>query len=357
MVFPALACFLMKSALVLGAVHLVGRAFRRRAAASARLRLDLAAFIAIPFLALSSIPNPLGVQLAPAPSVPEPRAEARGLRVEAVGLAQAEAPLPAVPRAAPSAGLIPVSGRLATAISLAWLAGSLLSLASILVSLGASQLSLRSLRPCTDPEWLSALATARRRLGIRATLSLLVGQGQAPFVAGILYHRIVVPPFRPQWTAQRKLSALLHELGHVKRRDLAWRLFAEVSASLVWCIPFSALILRRMALDREEACDELAIRGGADPIEFASLLLELSRSSRLCPMPGALSLGRGHKIERRIQMLLELKNEGPGRHRARGLLVLIALVAMAASFRELRDRGERRYPDLLRRPPQGWGAD
>jgi murein DD-endopeptidase MepM/ murein hydrolase activator NlpD len=81
--------------------------------------------------------------------------------------------------------------------------------------------------------------------------------------------------------------------------------------------------------DSEAACDELAIRGGADPIAFASLLVELARSPAALSRPCALGMGRMRDIERRVQMILELTKEGNPPRRGAATAALFAALAIS----------------------------
>ena len=329
MYFAPLASFLLRAALFLAAALSIRFLLGRRLPVGLRFRLDLVAFLALPLLAVLSLPitMPIASPKAAISALPGPPLEGGSLG-DGRGLAASPRGAKGLRAASQSPGTIEVPRPVAEAIVLVWLAGALLCLASRIISHISLWLAARRLKPCVDPQWLSALAAAERKFGIAHRIMLVVDEGRPPYSGGMLTSWIAVPTSGPLWSQGRKETAMLHEVAHVKRGDAALMCLARLLSSLVWPIPFAELLLAYMGQDREEACDELAIRQGADPIEFAQLMLDLAAPPRALPRASAAGISQARNLERRIRMILEqTKALKPSR---RG--VAIAAFAALAAF-------------------------
>ena len=73
---------------------------------------------------------------------------------------------------------------------------------------------------------------------------------------------------------------ILHEYGHVQRRDDWMRLLQALLESALWLHPAAFLIGRELNLEREVACDDWVIARTGSPKNYASCLSRVARSSR-----------------------------------------------------------------------------
>ena len=87
---------------------------------------------------------------------------------------------------------------------------------------------------------------------------------------------IVVPPaLLDDPTLLR--AALLHELAHIRRLDVAARFIQIIAASLLWWWPVVRLINKRLELAREAACDAWALEASDVPrAAYARLLVRMA---------------------------------------------------------------------------------
>ncbi len=100
---------------------------------------------------------------------------------------------------------------------------------------------------------------------------------------------------------------LLHELGHIQRRDGLMHLVARAAAAIYWFNPLVWLALRQLRVERERACDDLVLNTGSPPSAYANHLLEIARAVRSTPLAAAaaLPMAKPSQLERRLLAVLE----------------------------------------------------
>jgi hypothetical protein len=90
----------------------------------------------------------------------------------------------------------------------------------------------------------------------------------------------------PSWT-MRELSALelnailLHELAHLRRRDDWTNLIQKIVGALLFFHPAVWWIEKKLALEREMACDDLVLTQTTSPRAYAECLVSLAEKSFL----------------------------------------------------------------------------
>jgi beta-lactamase regulating signal transducer with metallopeptidase domain len=176
------------------------------------------------------------------------------------------------------------------------------------------QLAGTPIRPL--PEALSRRCSElARQLGIRRVVqlseSLLV---DVPSIVGWLKPVILVPVGAfSGLTAVQVDGILAHELAHVFRNDHPVRLLQSICSILLFYHPAVHAISDLINLERESACDDLAVALTKDPIALAEALamLEEARVPRL----GLAASGDGHLLFRVRRILGQ--SPAPDKIRAR----------------------------------------
>jgi len=69
-----------------------------------------------------------------------------------------------------------------------------------------------------------------------------------PMMCGVLRPVIILPAGAGQWQAERLRAVLLHELLHVRRRDLAAQAVAQAACCLYWFHPLAWIAGRQLRL-------------------------------------------------------------------------------------------------------------
>jgi beta-lactamase regulating signal transducer with metallopeptidase domain/HEAT repeat protein len=344
---PALVLLLKATCLLV--VALGASLLLQRASAGSRhlvWLVALAGLLALPVVALwAPIPLPiLPQQLTADVSPVGPR-----LGSEQIDSRQARAALPhaastAVPTtAAPALGPSTVPSaqtplRLGTMLLAGWAAVAF----ALALFLAYGAWSVRRIvaraRPLDDPDWQAPLYEIADRLELDAAPRLLRSDDvKMPFAAGLLSSTIVLPAESDGWSAERRTAVLIHELGHVRRRDLIGHTIGRVACALWWFHPLVWTAARRLRAESERACDDLALVFGARPSDYAEHLLDIVSCVRDHNTPAvALAMAHRREFEGRMLAILDpgLRRRGPGRLQtatlAGGLAALALLVGAAA---------------------------
>ena len=115
-------------------------------------------------------------------------------------------------------------------------------------------------------------------LGLRHEPKAVVTNADCSFFATGIWRPVIVLPnhLLAGLDEPRLQQVLLHELAHVKRRDLLFGWLAEIARRLFFFNPFMYWLAYSVRLERELACDQLAmIHSGRRPIEYMRTLVDI----------------------------------------------------------------------------------
>ncbi len=221
-----------------------------------------------------------------------------------------------------------------------WLAGmALLALRVAVCSLRLRR-QLRGLKPVDGDEIIGAASRAASLLTLRRPPLLCGELIQTPAVVGFFRPVIVLPLRVLRDCASHEIELiLLHELAHIKRRDVAANWLVTFVSVLHWFNPFVWLIAARIRSDRELACDEMVLSlvspHAQNPQSYGRTLLRLAelladRAALAHPPQTCGILEPTHVMQRRMRMIAQFN---PDRASRRWIwlampLLLIALTAL-----------------------------
>jgi hypothetical protein len=154
--------------------------------------------------------------------------------------------------------------------------------------------------------WLSEARTVARRIGLKSPIAVRqLRRDASPHVAGFFESVVMMPPSAISWTMEARQAALVHELTHIKRHDRRTQAIAQLACAIYWFNPLVWHAAAGLARERERACDDEVLRFGARPSAYATLLLDLARTTGSSWTPAtALSMARPSAIEGRLLSIL-----------------------------------------------------
>jgi beta-lactamase regulating signal transducer with metallopeptidase domain len=189
---------------------------------------------------------------------------------------------------------------------------------------------VRRARPLDTADWRTPLFEIADRLGLDEPPRLLVsGDAKMPFACGVLVPTIVLPEECDQWSRDRRLAVLLHELAHVRRKDLLGHMLGRVVCAAYWFHPLVWMAAKELRAESERACDDLALACGTRATDYAEHLLDIVTSVRRDATPVvALAMARRKEFEGRMLAILDpdLRHSTPTRRQSVALIVALAFL-------------------------------
>ena len=162
----------------------------------------------------------------------------------------------------------------------AWLAGvALLTLRLFTGWLWVQRLKTHGASAATAS--VEALASRLvRRLHITRTVRFLQSTlVDVPTVIGCIRPVVLLPASALSGLTPQQLEAILaHELAHIRRHDYLVNLLQTVVETLLFYHPAVWWVSRRIRVERENCCDDLAVSLCGDPVAYAAALAELETS-------------------------------------------------------------------------------
>ena len=117
--------------------------------------------------------------------------------------------------------------------------------------------------PCTDLRMLARFEASKKQLGIRRNIPLRRIREicpTTPCVIGFIRPVVFLSAFCDDLDSSHLENIFTHELCHVKRRDMFYKLFMVLTSSVHWFNPISILFRRAVTEDCEMACDATVLR-------------------------------------------------------------------------------------------------
>jgi beta-lactamase regulating signal transducer with metallopeptidase domain len=149
-----------------------------------------------------------------------------------------------------------------------------------------------------------AVERLRERLrltrGVQLCQSALV---EVPTVIGWLKPMVLLPASAFVGLTPAQLELILaHELAHVRRHDYLVNLMQTAVETLLFYHPAVWWVSRRMRIERENCCDDLAVAAGGDAVSYARALAHLE--TLRAPLPAAAMAATGGSLLQRISRLV-----------------------------------------------------
>ncbi|HKS30456.1 MAG TPA: M56 family metallopeptidase [Pyrinomonadaceae bacterium] len=165
---------------------------------------------------------------------------------------------------------------------------------------------------------------------VRLYKSVLV---EVPTVIGWLRPVVLVPVSAFTGLSQQQLDALLaHELAHVRRYDYLVNLLQSIAETLLFYHPAVWWVSRHIRVEREHACDDLAVEACGDTLLYARALAELE-TLRARPEQGlALAATGGGSLISRVRRLISAAPSRDEQRRPAWLAALLLFVTISSAL-------------------------
>jgi len=220
-------------------------------------------------------------------------------------------------------------------IARAWLIGVFVFALRIAFGLLVIEQLRRRNLVALSPALVARFEALQQRLGIRRAIRycechLL----RVPAVIGF-FRPIVLLPVRALTglSAEQLEAVIAHELGHIKRFDVAVNFFQVIAETLFFFHPAVWWLNKRIRADREDCCDDVAVAACGGTVGYARALatMESWRDA-----PSFAMAATGSPVAARVARLLGVRSDRTGVHTAgmvtASLVLATALVAGVVSI-------------------------
>ena len=225
-------------------------------------------------------------------------------------------------------------------ILLAYVAGIFLMSTRLTLGLYRTQRLRTTATPVSEASMLTTIRRLQKQIGLQLmpviAYSKLV---TSPVVVGILKPAILLPASLASNLSPEQLeSLLLHEIAHIRRYDHLANLVQRILETLFFFHPTVWWLSNRISVEREHCCDDLAIRWGSEPCDFAEALVRVSelklqnagiseRSATALAATGT----RPTQLRKRVLRVLGLPLPGPALGLTRlGIATVLGIVVSCA---------------------------
>jgi len=181
-----------------------------------------------------------------------------------------------------------------------------------------------------DAAWTEQFRQLAKNIGVSKKVKLYISANvSGPVTLGFIKPVVLVPlGFLTGLPAEQVEAILRHELAHIRRNDYALNLIQTGVKTVLFYHPAIHIICRWADQDREQACDDLAVRQGRDPLILARGLAALRLKSH--PTFGLAATGLGKDMPL-MDRLTRLAGQTPKRGRPEHILMSMLSVLLLGS--------------------------
>lgn len=219
-------------------------------------------------------------------------------------------------------------------LPLAWLFGAIALGGYVAVRNFHLWRTIKCERPITGSEILELLEDCKMQMNVQTIVGVIVTDTvKSPALFGFIRPRLLLPQGLIEAFDFEELRYIfLHELAHLKRRDIYLGWLVSLLQIMHWFNPLIWFALRRMRTDQELACDGLVLSTmKTDELpKYGSTIINLfERFSQVSYVPSLAGiLEDTSQLERRIKMITNPERKSRA-HSAGAIFLLVALSCIA----------------------------
>jgi beta-lactamase regulating signal transducer with metallopeptidase domain len=264
--------------------------------------------------------------------------------VPAAGLREAEAGTPATTAPGFSVNV--------SHLLLVWAAGAVALAVCLVFTHYRLARKVTPCRPLIDARLMNLLEDCKQAMGLRVPVTLVeTAAVGSPSLFGFLRPRLLLPVGLTRSFSPEELRyVFLHELSHIKRQDILTGWLMTALQILHWFNPLVWLAFHRMRVDRELACDALALSYAKDEENqpygrtIIKLLEGFGCSTWAPSMAGTLE--NKNQMKERISMIAKFRKTSHGPALAGVLFIALGLVTLT----DARTSGKSAAPEAAGGP-------
>jgi beta-lactamase regulating signal transducer with metallopeptidase domain len=214
-------------------------------------------------------------------------------------------------------------------LTTAWFLGVVLQSLRLLAAWAHTQRLKRSQARLILEYWQRRVQRLSRQLRVtRPVLLLESSLVRVPTVIGWLRPALLLPTSVFTGLTPGQLDMIVaHELAHIRRHDYLVNVLQTIVDTLLFYHPAVRWVSRRIRVEREHVCDDIAVAFSGDALVYARALTRMERLRK--DSPDFAMAADGASLVTRVCRLVSV--EAPPSHRRAGLLSSIALLSALAA--------------------------
>ena len=214
-------------------------------------------------------------------------------------------------------------------VALVWIIGSLIFISVHLISYSHYKRQVRMKgKIIKEKHILSQIVQLKRELHIRRTVCVMeYDEAESPMIIGFIKPVLVLP--KEQYCSEDLFFILKHELVHLKRGDVYFKLLFVIANAVHWFNPLIWIMHREAIIDMELSCDERVTQGTSFALRKAYTETLLSMLHKQCVRKTVLSTQfyGGKKIMKKRFKNILIRNR-----KKNGISILICAVILSITL-------------------------
>jgi bla regulator protein BlaR1 len=194
-------------------------------------------------------------------------------------------------------------------------------------------------RPLIDARLMNLLEDCKQLMGVRVPVTLVeTGDAGSPALFGFLRPRLLLPSGLARSFSEEELRhVFLHELSHIKRKDILVGWLMTALQIVHWFNPLVWVAFHRMRVDRELACDAMALSYAKETQPYGQTIIKLLEGFGCSAWGPSLAgtLEDKNQLKERIRMIANFNKTN--RWTAPAMVMLAALAMLALTDAQTRE--------------------
>jgi beta-lactamase regulating signal transducer with metallopeptidase domain len=186
-------------------------------------------------------------------------------------------------------------------------------------------------RVMVEPEWLSALAHAQRRMDFKSGAALLASDALPSPVSWGMARPVILLNEDALRATHEAEAIIAHELAHVASYDWVKLVLGRLVVAIYWFNPLVWMLARDAHQLREESADDAVLAANVPGADYAALLVHTARHDCKAALLGAHGVAPGKgSLQRRVRRVLDSSlPRTPMERRWAAIGALVALLGVA----------------------------
>ncbi|MCF8223553.1 MAG: M48 family metalloprotease [Bacteroidales bacterium] len=167
-------------------------------------------------------------------------------------------------------------------VVMTWLSGMLLFLSMTAGGLFYTS-RIKKLATLSLPqEWEQRIDLVRKKVNLKKNIRVLQSATvSVPMVAGYFKPVILIPLSALAHIPAGQLEAIIaHEMAHIRRNDFFVNILQTIAESVLFFNPATWYLSSLMRIERENCCDDIALKAGYNAFDYARALLSVQNFSQ-----------------------------------------------------------------------------